>query len=157
VEQLLKAQRPCVVEYGIVGTGSDSALLTGKARVAMAYNSDSMWLRELNPNIRFVLPEEGGLLWVDYMAVLSTSKQKVLAFAFLEFLSNPAVAVRQTSFSKAATPNLDARALLPVAMGKDPVIYPSGPAFDRSEVNAAGAPAIVALRNQILARTVRKK
>jgi spermidine/putrescine transport system substrate-binding protein len=157
VEQLLKAQRPCVAGYGIAGTGSDSALLTGKAWLAMAYNSDSMWLRELNPNVRFILPEEGGLLWVDYMAVLSTSKQKVLAFAFLEFLSNPAVAVRQASFSKTATPNLDARALLPVAMGKDPVIYPSGPAFARSEMNSAGAPAIVALRNQIMARTVRKK
>ncbi len=156
VEQLLKAQRPCVADYGIVGLGSDSALLTDKAWVAMAYSSDAMWLRDLNPNIHFVLPEEGGLLWVDYMAVLSASKQKDLAFAFLEFLSDPAVAVRVAEFSQAATPNLSARALLPVAMGKDPVIYPSGPAFDRSEINTAGAPAIVALRNQILARITRK-
>ena len=157
VEQLLKVQRPCVARYGITGVDEESELVSGKAWAAMAYNSDSIWLRELNPNIRFVLPEEGGLIWVDYLAVLFASRQKSLAFAFLEFLSDPAIAVRQASFSKAATPNLDARALLPVVDGKDPTIYPSGPAFDKSEMNLAGTPAIVAIRNQIVARIVRKK
>jgi spermidine/putrescine transport system substrate-binding protein len=156
-ERLLTAQRPCVARYGYAGTDEESDLVSGKAWAATAYNSDALMLQAFNPNIRFVLPDEGGLIWVDYLAVLSTSTQKSLAFAFLEFLSDPAIAVRQASFSHAATPNLKARAMLPVAVGKDPVIYPSGPAFDRSEMTSAGPPAIVAIRNQIAARIVRKK
>ena len=154
--QLLKSQGPCVARYGITGIDADSELITGKVWAAMAYNSDAVWLRELDQNVRFVLPQEGGLIWADYLAVLSASKQKALAFAFLEFLSEPAIAARQASFSKAATPNLDARAFLPVAESKDRTIYPSGPAFDASEIIVAAPPAIVAIRNQIRAKLVRK-
>ncbi len=157
VEQLLKAQRTCVAQYGVPSVGADSEMLGGQIWAAMIYNSNAVQLRERNPNIRFVLPEEGGLVWIDYLAVLSASKQKSLAFAFLEFLSDPAISVRQAAFSKAATPNLDARALLPVAEGKDRTIYPSGQAFDASEMVVAAPPAIVAIRNQIVAKLVRKQ
>ena len=157
VEQLLKAQRGCVAQYGVPSVGADSEMLGGEIQAAMIYNSNAVQLRERNPNVRFVLPKDGGLIWVDYLAVLSASKQKSLAFAFLEYLSDPAIAVRQAAFSKAATPNLDARALLPVVEGKDRTIYPSGPAFDKSEMVVAAPPAIVAIRNQIHAKLVRKQ
>ena len=156
VERLLQANHPCVAQYGITGSDDAAALVSGAVWAAMAYSSDATWLHGLNPNIRYVIPREGGLIWVDYLAVLATSKQKSLAFAFLEFLSTPAVAVRQAAFSKAATPNLDARALLPVMEGKDPATYPSGPAFDASEMIVAAPPATVAIRNQITARIIRK-
>ena len=155
--QLLKAQSPCVARYGTTGVDADSELVTGEAWAAMAYNSDVVWLRKVDPNIRFVLPQEGGLIWVDYLAVLSASKQKALATAFLEFLSEPAIAARQAAFSKAATPNLAARAYLSVVEGRDRTIYPSGPAFDASETVVAAPPAIVAIRNQIHAKLVRKQ
>lgn len=155
-EQLLRAQRPCVARYRIVGADFDSALLTGAAWMAMAYSSDAAWLRDMDPRIRFVLPREGGLLWIDYLAVVSSSKAKPLAFAFLEFLSDPTVAARQAWFSKTATPNLSARAFLPVLATKDPWIYPSGTAFDASEMITTASPATVAIRNQITARMLRK-
>jgi spermidine/putrescine transport system substrate-binding protein len=157
VDHLLKAQRPCVASYGTPGTDDDSELLGDAVWAAMNYNSNANQLRAINPDIRFVLPKEGGLFWVDYLAVLSASRQKPLAFAFLEFLSDPAIAVRVAEFSQAATPNLAARALLPVAVGKDQSIYPSAAVLDAAETIAPAAPATAAIRNQIVARIVRKK
>ncbi|MDH5254613.1 MAG: spermidine/putrescine ABC transporter substrate-binding protein [Gammaproteobacteria bacterium] len=157
VERLLKAQRPCVARYGTPGVDEDSEMLGDEVWAAMNYSSNANQLRAINPNIRFVLPKEGGLFWVDYLAVLSASKQKPLAFAFLEFLSDPAVAVRVAEFAQAATPNLAARALLPVSVGKDQSIYPSAAVLDTAETVAPAAPATAAIRNQIVARIVRKK
>ena len=154
-EQILRAQRPCVEHYGSTMVDAESDLVTGKAWAAMAYNSDVAWLQEIDPNIRYVLPREGGLIWADYLAVLATSKRKALAFAFLEFLSQPAIAARQASFSQAATPNRKAFPLLPAGVRENPLIYPSAASLEKSEMLQSAPPSIVAIRNQIHARTVR--
>jgi spermidine/putrescine transport system substrate-binding protein len=156
-EQLLKGQRPCVAGYETVGSTADSALITGKAWAAMSYNSDAVQLRALDPNVRFVLPAEGGLIWVDYFTVLASSKQKSLAYAFLQFLSDPGIAARVALFSQAATPNRKALARLPAAVRGDAVVYPKGPALEASELIVIAPPAVVALRNQIVARLTRKQ
>jgi spermidine/putrescine transport system substrate-binding protein len=155
-EQLLKAQRPCVAGYETLDVSADSALLTGRVWAAMSYNSEAGQLRALDPNIRFVLPAEGGLIWADYLTILASSKQKPLALAFLQFLSDPAVAARVALFNQAATPHGKANARLPVTVRQDPVTYPKGPALEASELIVAAPPAIAALRNQIQARIVRK-
>jgi spermidine/putrescine transport system substrate-binding protein len=155
-EQLLKAQRPCVAGYEASGATAEAALMTGRVWAAMSYNSEAGQLRALDPNIRFVVPAEGGLVWVDYFTVLASSKQKSLAYAFLQFLSDPAIAARVAVFSQAATPNPKAFSRLPATVRQDPVIYPKGPALEASELIVTAPPAIAALRNQIQARIVRK-
>ncbi|MGB7739635.1 MAG: spermidine/putrescine ABC transporter substrate-binding protein, partial [Steroidobacteraceae bacterium] len=156
-EQLLKAQRPCVAGYEMMGVTADSALITGKAWAVMSYNSDAVQARALDPNVRFVLPAEGGLIWADYFTVLASSKQKPLAFAFLQFLSDPGIAARVALFNQAATPNSKALSRLPATVREDAVIYPKGPALEASELIVVAPPAIVALRNQIQAQLVRKQ
>jgi spermidine/putrescine transport system substrate-binding protein len=154
-EQLLQRQRKCVSGYHYTGVAADTDLPTGKAWAAMAYSSDAAWLRALNPNIRFIVPVEGGLIWADYLVVLASSRQKSLAFALLAFLSEPAIAARLASYNKAATPNARARALLPAAVLQDTLIYPSGSALRASELVRNPAPALMSLRNQIFARIIR--
>lgn len=156
-EQMLKAQRRCVAGYETMGVTEDSALITGRAWAAMSYNSDAVQLRALEPNVRFVLPAEGGLIWVDYFTVLASSKQKSLAYAFLQFLSDPGIAARVALFNQAATPNSKALARLPATVREDAIIYPKGPALEASELIVIAPPAVVALRNQIVARLTRKQ
>jgi spermidine/putrescine transport system substrate-binding protein len=153
-EDLLRGQRPCVTRYGVTGSDDSADLITGEVWMAMAYNSDAAILSDIDDNVHFVLPEEGGLIWIDYMAVLTTSQQKSLAFAFLEFLSDPAIAARQALFSQAATPNRDALAKLPPGIRQNRDIYPSAKDLDGSETLVAAPPAVMALRNQIHAKVV---
>jgi spermidine/putrescine transport system substrate-binding protein len=155
-EQLLKSQRPCVAKYQTSGSEADSDLVTGKVWLAMSYNSDAAMLHAFEPRIRFMLPPEGGLVWVDYLTVLSSSQQKSAAYAFLKFLSEPGIAARQTRYSQAATPNRHALQQLPAQLRTDPVMYPSGAALAASEVIVKSTPAIMAMRNQIQAKIVRK-
>jgi len=154
-EQLLQEQRRCVTGYRYTGVAADTDLLTGKAWAAMAYSSDAAWLRARNPNIRFIVPREGGLIWADYLVVLSSSSHKSLAFAFLAFLGEPAIAARMALYNKAATPNARARALLPAGVRQDASIYPSSDAQRASELVGNSPPAVVSARNQIFARIIR--
>jgi spermidine/putrescine transport system substrate-binding protein len=153
-ERLLRAQKPCVAGYLTAMAEPDVPLATGSVSAAMIYNVDSVILRNFNPNIRFVMPREGGLMFTDYLVVLASSSQKELAYAFLQFLSEPANAARLSSSIKAATPNVPGQALLPAAIRNDKAIYPSDADLMTAEQIQRQSPAIVSKVNQIFAKTV---
>ncbi|MGB7739634.1 MAG: spermidine/putrescine ABC transporter substrate-binding protein, partial [Steroidobacteraceae bacterium] len=140
-ERLLHAQKPCVTTYLTTAYEADAPLVTGRASVAMVYGTDQVRLRALNPNIRFVMPREGGILFADYMVLLASSTQKPLAYAFLQFLSEPANAVRQSLFMKTATPNVAGQALLPAEFRNDETIYPPAGALAAAEQIQRATPA----------------
>lgn len=153
-ERLLHAQKPCVASYLTAMTEADVPLVTGSVSVAMIYSVDSVILRRFNPNIRFVMPREGGLMFTDYLVVLASSSQKELAYAFLQFLSEPANAARLSSAIKTATPNVPGRALLPAAIRSDKAIYPPVADLKAAEQIQRQSPTIVSKVNQIFAKTV---
>jgi spermidine/putrescine transport system substrate-binding protein len=132
-KELLLAQRPYVKSYSYVALTEESSLVTGEVIVAMMFNGDALMVQEHNPNIVFVLPEEGGQLWVDYWVVPDSSKNKDLAMAFVNFLNEPSVAADNAQFVHYATPNLAAEGLLPADFLADPVVYPPAEMLKHSE------------------------
>lgn len=132
-EELLQAQAPAVSTYNHVSHGKDSALFNGQVAVSMMYNSDTAILQEHHDKIVFILPKEGGNIWVDYLSVLSSSTQKAAAKQFINFLSEPQIAARLAQFVYSATPNLAAAALLPAEFNNNAVISPSEEALEGSE------------------------
>ena len=56
--------------------------------------------------LRFSIPEEGGLIFIDSMAIPSTAQQPQLAHAFIDFLLEPANVARNARVSH-ATPGID--------------------------------------------------
>jgi spermidine/putrescine transport system substrate-binding protein len=153
-ERLLRAQKPCVASYLTAMTEPDVPLVTGSVSAAMIYSVDSAILRQFNPNIRFVLPREGGLMFTDYLVVLASSTQQELAYAFLQFLSEPANAARLASAIKTATPNVPGRARLPAGIRSDKAIYPSEVDLTAAEQIQRPSPAIMSTVNQIFAKIV---
>lgn len=153
-ERLLRAQKPCVASYLTAMTEPDSPLVTGSVSAAMTYSVDSVILRRFNPNIRFVLPREGGLMFTDYLVVLASSTQKELAYAFLQFLSEPANAARLASAIKTATPNVPGQALLPASIQNDKTIYPAEADVKTAEQIQRPSTAIMSKVNQIFAKIV---
>jgi spermidine/putrescine transport system substrate-binding protein len=155
--QLLAAQKPCVAGYLTAMTTPGLPLVTGGVSAAMIYGTDSVILRKFNPNIRFVMPREGGLLFSDYLVVLASSTRQDLAYAFLRFLSEPTNAAQLSIAIKAATPNVDARALLPAEIRNDKAIYPADADLKAAEQIQRPSPAVTSKINQIFARVVEKK
>lgn len=132
-EKLLLEQAPHVKTYRYISLDENSALVTGQIAMSMMYNGDALMAQEHNENIAYVLPEEGGNIWVDYLCVLRESSNKAAAKQFINFVNEPEIAARLAQHVYYATPNKAAEKLLPEDFISDPVIYPSGQALDNSE------------------------
>lgn len=154
-EELLLAQRPHVRTYGYVGLTPDSAMVSGEIAASMMFNGDALMLQEFAPGIRFIVPREGGNLWVDYFVVMNRSIRKDLAFAFVDFLNDPENAAQAAQFVYYATTNESAKKLLPEDFLADPVIYPSPETLERSEFFEPLPPRITRRYNSITANVIR--
>jgi spermidine/putrescine transport system substrate-binding protein len=155
VKKLLLAQKPYVKTYSYLSLTEESALVTGKAWMAMIYNGDALMLQEHHPDIAYVVPEEGGNLWIDYLVVMRASTKQELARKFINFLLEPDIAARLAQFVYFATPNKTAEKRLPKDFLADPVIYPSREILEKSEFDKILPARVVRTRNQIFSQVTR--
>lgn len=148
-KQLLLKQKPLVGEYGYVNLDETSTLVTGESYMAMVYSGDALMLQELDENIAYVVPEEGSEIWVDMWTVSKASRNRELAFKFLDFINQPEHAAQIAEFVYYASPNLAAEKLLPDDFKSDEVIYPPKEILDRCEVYKRLPPRVTRFRNEI--------
>lgn len=148
-EALLRAQKPYVYSYSYVDLDENSYLVSGEVVAAMMYNGDALLVKEHHPKITYVLPEEGGALWVDYLVVMQASPNKAVAMDFLNFLNEPEHAAKLAQALYYATPNRAAERLLPPEFLADPVIYPSPEQLARSEFPVPLPPRTTRLYNRV--------
>ncbi|MBF0213728.1 MAG: spermidine/putrescine ABC transporter substrate-binding protein [Magnetococcales bacterium] len=148
--ELLMAQKPFVRAYGYPSFDAHSALVTGEAWLAMVYNGDALSLRALDERIAFLVPAEGGSLWVDCLVVSATSSRKAEAYAFIDFLHQPDNAAQLSHYLHFATVNEAAESLLRPEHRNNPVIYPPEEVLTRSEFVSKPSPRIDRLYKEIL-------
>jgi len=153
-ESLLLAQKPYVKSYTYLALGEESALVSGEVMAAMMFSGDALMVQEHDENIQYVLPSEGGNIWVDYLAVMENSRNKDLAWAFINFINEPQHAAQLAEYVHYATPNVAAERLLPQEFREDPVIYPSKEALANSEFHATLPPRATRQRNVAFARVM---
>lgn len=153
-EKLLLAQKPYVKMYSYLAVLDErSELATGTIVAAMVYNGDALAIRQHNANITYVAPEEGGEIWIDYLAVLKAAPHRQLAFQFINFLHEPANALRNALFTHFATPNQAAEKQLPADFLENQVIYPSAATLENSELLTNELPPrAIKQRNSIFSR-----
>jgi spermidine/putrescine transport system substrate-binding protein len=153
--ELLIAQRPYVKTYTYLVLDENSALVKGDVVMAMMFNGDALVLREQDDNIRYLVPREGGNIWVDYLVVMSGTQHKELAYAFIDYLNEPEHAAQLAGFVYYPTPNQAAEKLLPDEFLNDPVIYPETGVLERSETYMPLPPRVIKLRNSLFSRLTR--
>jgi spermidine/putrescine transport system substrate-binding protein len=153
--KLLLEQKPYVKSYNYLALNEESALVSGEVVAALMYSGDALVVQEHNENIEYVLPEEGGNIWVDYFVVLEQSRKKDLAHAFLNFINEPENARQMAEFVYYATPNKAAEKLLPAEFLEDPVIYPSEAALAISEFHNPLPPRATKKRNLAIAKVLK--
>jgi spermidine/putrescine transport system substrate-binding protein len=138
--RVLEAQRPFVRSYEYVSLGEESALVSGDVWATLAYSGDALMVQEHHEDIAYLVPEEGGNLWVDYLTIFQASPRKDLAAQFIDFLNRPEIAARNAEFVYYATPNIAARQYVSDDYAEDPVIHPNAEVMARSEVYRELAP-----------------
>ncbi|MCB1774009.1 MAG: spermidine/putrescine ABC transporter substrate-binding protein, partial [Gammaproteobacteria bacterium] len=150
----LLAQRPHVRSYSYVSLDQDSALVTGDAVASMLFNGDVRTLQQYHPEIDFVLPREGGGIWVDYLTIAQRSGNRDLAAAFINFLNRPEVAAENALYVHYATPNRAAESRLPRSFTDDPVVYPDVDSLVHSEYYSRLPPRVERLYNETFTAVV---
>lgn len=130
---MLKEQKPLVRTYN----SSDFAnlLAAGDVDVAQGYNGEMAEAVANAPDrLAYVIPREGGTLWIDNVAIPKTARNVDAAYELLNFLMEPEMAAKIVNGVHYAGAN---QAALPLIDGKirtDPAIYPPKEVLDRCEL-----------------------
>lgn len=93
--------------------------------VAHMFSVDAVQVHAENPKIEYFIPVEGGTIWTDNLSIPKTSKHKKEAYTFINYFLNPDNALKIITQNHLATPNRDAKALLPKEVLGNPNLYPT--------------------------------
>jgi spermidine/putrescine transport system substrate-binding protein len=110
-------------------TGNDYGddLSAGNVAAAMAWSGDVVQLQLDNPNLEFVLPEAGGMIWTDNM-LIPTGGDVFTASTYMNFVYDPKVAAEIEDWVNYICPVEGAKdELLKIDPGvaKNPLIFPT--------------------------------
>ena len=101
-QQVLLDQAECV--RGYYGNEYAQGLADGSLAITMAWSGDVFQLQFDNPDLQFVVPEEGGILWTDNMAIPKGAAHPNDALAMMNFVYQPEIAAQITEWVNYITP-----------------------------------------------------
>ena len=112
------------------------ALANGDACLVMGYSGDIGQARDVAteaaeatgrpvPDIRYVIPKEGALRWIDLVAIPSDARHPGNAHLFVNYLMEPEVIAAITDHVAYANANLAATALIDPEIAADTGVYPA--------------------------------
>ncbi len=118
-------------------TGNDYGddLVAGNVWAAFAWSGDVIQLQLDNPDLRFLIPDEGLMLWSDNMLIPKGAKNKANAELFMNYVYEPEVAAKIESWVNFICPVQGAQQAIRdlgaelgdedlAALADDPLIFP---------------------------------
>ncbi|MEV7780482.1 spermidine/putrescine ABC transporter substrate-binding protein [Kitasatospora sp. NPDC088351] len=115
-------------------TGNDytSDLASGAALACQAYSGDAVQLTAENPDIEFVVPEEGGELWAESLLIPNRAGHKRNAELLIDHYYQPEVAAELAAFVQYICPVPAAREVLAASgdqekaeLAEHPLVFPT--------------------------------
>ncbi len=74
-------------------------------------------------DIEYIVPEDGTLFWVDTWTMLADGPHPEAAYAWLNFIHEPAIQAKETETNRYATPNDAAKELVAPEILNDPTVF----------------------------------
>ena len=107
---LLLAARECVSGFDSVNFIGN--LASGEVIVAEAWGFAAGIAYIDNPDIRYIIPEEGGTIWQDNFVIPADAPDPYTAHVFINFMLEPDIGALITEYTIGYTPNLEVVPLL---------------------------------------------
>jgi len=120
----LVEQAPLVLEYADA-LRIQRALVKGDSWLACLYSGDAVKAARENPNIGYVIPDEGAPLWIDCFALPRDAEHVEEAHEFVAYMLEPSVAARNANHLYFATPNMQAITLMAGELRRDHALFPA--------------------------------
>jgi spermidine/putrescine transport system substrate-binding protein len=111
-------------------TGNDytTDLTKGNLWIVQAYSGDIIQLQADNPDLRFVIPEEGATLWSDNMLIPKGAAHPYAAEEWMNYVYEPEVAAKIAAYVNYVTPVVGAREALAKddpKLAENQLVFPS--------------------------------
>lgn len=120
--ELLIEQAPLVLAY--VGDEGKNKMVNEEAALMVAWSGDAMAMIQENPDLEFVIPEEGSNYFVDALVIPKSAENVEQAYQYINFLCRPDIAAKNAEYIGYSTPISEARELLPEEIKNNEVAYP---------------------------------
>ena len=109
-------------------------MVAGETIAGHGYSGNFLWdFEEGESEYTYFVPDEGGTVWVDGMAVLVDAPHPCTAFAFINFLLDAQNGAQLTNFNWYASPNGAAEEFIDQEVLDNQIIYPSAATMERLE------------------------
>lgn len=100
----LLAQREAGIVRQYYGNDYVQPLEQGELALTMAWSGDVLGAELSDPNIKFIVPKEGAILWVDNMAIPQNAAHPIDAMEMMNFVYQPEVAAQMTAWINYISP-----------------------------------------------------
>ena len=109
------------------------AFLNQEVVIGMIWNGEAYMAAQENPEIRYIYPQEGSIIWLDSMVIPKNAGNPDQAHAFIDFMQRPEIARMISEEIGYASPNKAAVALLDEAVRQDATVYPPAEILAKGE------------------------
>lgn len=111
-----------------------NGLASAEFLAVQGFSAELLLVQKENPEVACVLPHEGSICSIDVITLSKKSQQPDLAYEFINFLLDPAVAAENTQYTQLLVVNEASYALLPESMRQNEVFFPTGIAAQKTEL-----------------------
>jgi spermidine/putrescine transport system substrate-binding protein len=123
---ILKTKKRPTFEGFMEDTRMLKAMARGNLAAGVSYNGDFVFDKIHNPDafahIKFIVPKEGGELWLDSLAIPAHAPHPDLANKFINFILDPKIGAELSNYNYYATPNKKAVQYLIKPLQNPPVL-----------------------------------
>jgi spermidine/putrescine transport system substrate-binding protein len=120
---------------GFYGLDFIDALKAGDLVASMAWSGDVLQAQLKNPYLKFVVPEEGLMIWSDYIVVPMGSSQAGAVAKLADYYYEPKVAAELAAWINYICPVVGAQeelAKISPSLAESPLIFPDSTILDRA-------------------------
>ena len=122
IEKVLTDQKPLVRAYD--SASFDDAILSGEVTLAQSWSGQIAKIMKEAPWVRFTIPREGAMMFVDNLAIPKNAPHPALAHEFLDFVMEPEIAAEICLTTGYSTPSRAGRSLLPASIQGNRAMFP---------------------------------
>lgn len=129
---LLIKQKPLVQAY-VIDQVRDK-MIGNEAAIGVIYSGEAIYTQMENPDLEYVIPEEGSNIWIDSWVIPKNAENKENAEKFINFICRPEIALMNFEYITYSTPNSEARKLIEdEAIRNSEIAFPDLSKYDNLE------------------------